>query len=137
MRRFHPYVQQQQLLPLIKLQQEHGIRTMSYGGLSPIPRRASGSLLPVLKEVAQRLGATEAQVLMKWLEQKEVVAVTCKSTNDTVVAPSDSIRSLYAVFSLSHTHAHAHAPVCCATHARAPPPAARPPRPRTRVCHRQ
>jgi len=52
---------------------------MSYGGLSPITRRASGPLLPVLKEIGQRLGATEVQVLMKWLEEKEVVAVTTTS----------------------------------------------------------
>jgi len=64
---------------LLKLQQEHGIRTMSYSGLSPITRRAGRLVMPVLQEIAARVGGTKVQVLMKWLGQKEVIAVTTTS----------------------------------------------------------
>jgi len=80
---FHPYVYKQ-LLPLIKLQEEHGIRTESFGGLSPITKVAHGPVTPVIKSIAQRIGdgATEGQILLKWLEAKGIIAVTTTKTTE-------------------------------------------------------
>ncbi|KZP01250.1 Aldo/keto reductase [Calocera viscosa TUFC12733] len=72
---FHPYVYKQ-LLPLLKFQEEHGILTESFGGLTPVTKKPDGPLSPVLKELAKKIGGTEVQVLLKWQEQKGIVDVT-------------------------------------------------------------
>ncbi|EJT96810.1 Aldo/keto reductase [Dacryopinax primogenitus] len=78
---FHPY-DYAQLLPVLKLQKEHGILTESYGGLTPLTKKTDGPVNSVLKELAAKIGGTETQVLMKWLEQKGVVAVTTTSKEE-------------------------------------------------------
>ncbi|EJT96802.1 Aldo/keto reductase [Dacryopinax primogenitus] len=75
----HPYVYKQ-LLPLLKFQSEHGILTESFGGLTPVTKKTDGPVTPVLSELANKLGGTETQVLMKWLEQKGIIAVTTTRT---------------------------------------------------------
>ncbi|KZT52047.1 Aldo/keto reductase, partial [Calocera cornea HHB12733] len=72
---FHPYVYKQ-LLPLLKLQEQHGILTESFGGLTPITKRPEGPLTPVLDEIAKKIGGTPGQVLLKWQEQKGIIDVT-------------------------------------------------------------
>jgi diketogulonate reductase-like aldo/keto reductase len=68
--------------PLLEFQQKHGIETESYGGLSPLTQCPDGPLTPVLKNiteaVAKRRGkpVTETQILLKWLQKKQIIIVT-------------------------------------------------------------
>ena len=69
-------------MPTLELQKQHGIVTVSYGGLSPIFRFKGGPLDHVLESIAKRLSAetgkpfSEAQVLFLWQREKGVVVVT-------------------------------------------------------------
>jgi len=88
---FHPWVYQQ-LEPLLAYHAQHGIVTASYGGLTPIlPTRAGkdASLADAqtrLVEALDKIAAARAeeagyavsqnQVLLKWLQQLGVIAVT-------------------------------------------------------------
>ncbi|KIJ35762.1 hypothetical protein M422DRAFT_261943 [Sphaerobolus stellatus SS14] len=80
----HPYVLKA-TQPLLDFQNKHGIKTESYGGLIPVSTKTDGPLAPVLKEitseVAKRHGSpvTEAQVLLKWLEARDIIIVTTSS----------------------------------------------------------
>lgn len=80
------------LAPLIQFHKKHKIITSSYGGLTPIlPSRTSTDakvtaarerIALTVDKVAERLGAglsqkvTPNQVLLKWLESENVLAVT-------------------------------------------------------------
>ncbi|KAF8590067.1 Aldo/keto reductase [Ramaria rubella] len=78
---FHPYVLKV-TKPLLELHKRHGIVTESYGGLAPITTNPGGPVDPVLETVQEavqnRRGSTvtQAQVLIKWLQAKEIVIVT-------------------------------------------------------------
>ncbi|KZT26510.1 Aldo/keto reductase [Neolentinus lepideus HHB14362 ss-1] len=67
-----------------------GIRTESYGGLTPIVRARGGPLDPVLAKITGRVTKTrgkpvsEGQVLSKWLLQKGVIVVTTSSKEERV-----------------------------------------------------
>jgi len=80
---FHPYVYKQ-LQPLLDLQKKEGIVTESFGGFTPLFRHKDGPVTGVLASIAKRIGsgATEGQILLKWLEAKEVVAVTTTSKKE-------------------------------------------------------
>jgi len=80
---FHPYVYKQ-LTPLLELQKKEGIITESFGGFSPLFRNKDGPVNGVLGSIAKRYGsgATEGQILLKWLEAKGVVAVTTTSKKE-------------------------------------------------------
>ncbi|EJT96808.1 oxidoreductase [Dacryopinax primogenitus] len=78
---FHPYAYAQ-LRPVLKLQEEHGILTESYGGLTPLTKKTDGPVNAVLVELAAKIGGTQTQVLMKWLDQKGIIAVTTTSKEE-------------------------------------------------------
>lgn len=77
----HPY-NYKAAKPLLDFHKEHGIVTESYGGLAPLTTKPGGPVDLVIKfireAVEKRRGApvTEAQVIMKWLQAKDVVIVT-------------------------------------------------------------
>ncbi|KAF8511110.1 Aldo/keto reductase [Hysterangium stoloniferum] len=81
---FHPYLLKA-AQPLLDFHKKHGIIAESYGGLAPITKRPDGPATPVVKTirdaVEKRRGSpvTEAQVLFKWLEAKDIVIVTTSS----------------------------------------------------------
>lgn len=70
------------LQPVIALHKEHGIVTSSYGGLSPLFRVPGGPLDPVIEKIRERLESTRGQsvsvgqVLIKWLQQNDILVVT-------------------------------------------------------------
>ncbi|KAJ9107816.1 hypothetical protein QFC19_002722 [Naganishia cerealis] len=64
----HPYVLDK-AQSLIDFCQSKGIHIESYGPLSSIVRHPGGSVDPVVKKIAQELGATDGQVLLKWAHQ--------------------------------------------------------------------
>ena len=85
---FHPFVYHT-AAPLLKFHAEHGIVTSSYGGLSPILPRSEEALTnkfsterKQLLDVLDKLAAarpgkvTKDQILFKWLQAKNILAVT-------------------------------------------------------------
>ncbi|EPQ58043.1 Aldo/keto reductase [Gloeophyllum trabeum ATCC 11539] len=86
---FHPYLLKASE-QLLEYTTKLGIRTESYGGLTPIVRARGGPLDPVLAKIRERLEKTagkpvsEGQVLSKWLLQKEIVVVTTSSKPERV-----------------------------------------------------
>jgi diketogulonate reductase-like aldo/keto reductase len=54
---------------LLEFCDSKGIHIESYGPLSSIVRAPGGPVDPVVKKIAQELGATDGQVLLKWAHQ--------------------------------------------------------------------
>lgn len=90
---YHPLVAKK-LEPLIKFSNDHGIITASYGGLTPIlPSRGAKELdevrpkiLAVIDKLAKARGAevTQNQILLKWLQKRNILAVTTSSKESRV-----------------------------------------------------
>lgn len=78
------------------LQAEHGIVTAAYGPLTPILRHPGGPLKPVLEDIAKKYDTTTTSVLLRWLIQSGVVAITT-STN------TDRLKDIAAVYDLTLT----------------------------------
>jgi diketogulonate reductase-like aldo/keto reductase len=78
---YHPYVAKA-AAPLIDYCQKHGIIVTAYGGLTPITRHQGGPLDSVLASIRKRVSdtrgspVTDAQVLFKWLKQRDIVVIT-------------------------------------------------------------
>lgn len=70
---YHPYLQQGDLLPFHR---EQGIKTASYGPLTPITRAAGGPVDAKAKELAGKYGVSEGDVLLRWSIEKGDVAIT-------------------------------------------------------------
>lgn len=85
---YHPYVFKASE-PTVTFNQEHGITTSSYGGLSPIfrVRGPLDALLPAIRERLEKMRGkpvTRGQVLLKWLQQKGIIVVTTSSKEDRI-----------------------------------------------------
>ncbi|GAA5929255.1 uncharacterized protein JCM15063_004099 [Sporobolomyces koalae] len=87
---YHPYVLTS-LDPVLKIQQEHGIVTESYGPLSPLLRhKTGGPIKPILERIAQRLSketgkdVDAAAALLLWTRAKGVVAVTASGNEGRI-----------------------------------------------------
>lgn len=70
---YHPYLQQGDLL---SYHREKGIKTASYGPLTPITRAAGGPVDAKVKELAGKYGVSEGEVLLRWSLEKGDVAIT-------------------------------------------------------------
>jgi len=75
--------------PLLEFHKKHNIVTEAFGGLTPIVRAKGGAVDPILAKIRQRLveatgdtTITDGQVLLKWLEAKDIVAVTTTSKKE-------------------------------------------------------
>ncbi|KAI5450688.1 hypothetical protein NCC49_002699 [Naganishia albida] len=64
----HPYVYDT-AESLLDFCNSKGIHIESYGPLSSLIRHPGGPVDPIIKQIAQELGATEGQVLLKWAHQ--------------------------------------------------------------------
>lgn len=64
----HPYVYDT-AESLLDFCNSKGIHIESYGPLSSLIRHPGGPVDPIVKQIAQELGATEGQVLLKWAHQ--------------------------------------------------------------------
>lgn len=93
---YHPYVFKASE-PIVKFDQEHGIVTSSYAGLTPIFRAQGGPLDTVLPGIRERLEktrgqpVTQGQVLLKWLQQKGILVVTTSSKEDRLKEYLDTV----------------------------------------------
>ncbi|BCR85926.1 aldo/keto reductase [Aspergillus chevalieri] len=70
---YHPYLQQGDLLPF---HQEKGIKTASYGPLTPITRATGGPVDVKVKELASKYGVSGGDVLLRWSIEKGDVVIT-------------------------------------------------------------
>ncbi|EIM83189.1 Aldo/keto reductase [Stereum hirsutum FP-91666 SS1] len=79
--RFHPY-NFAEYAELLEYSAQYGIVTEAYGSLAPITTFPNGPLSPLLSTIAKRLStdekvqATPAQVIFKWVQSKGAVIVT-------------------------------------------------------------
>lgn len=71
---YHPYLQRSN--DYIPWMRENGIQVGSFKGLTPAFRAPEGPLKEHLVRIAKSHNATEAAVLIAWLMQNSVVAVT-------------------------------------------------------------
>ncbi|KAF9511664.1 hypothetical protein BS47DRAFT_1144129 [Hydnum rufescens UP504] len=89
--RLHPYniAENESLLAFAK---QHGLTIASYSTLTPITQLPGGPVDSVIARIAERLGATPAQVIFLWVKAKGSVIVTTTSRSermDEYVAAGD------------------------------------------------
>ncbi|KAJ5794455.1 hypothetical protein N7457_001054 [Penicillium paradoxum] len=70
---FHPYLQHGDLVPY---QESKGIKTVSYGGLTPATRAQGGPLDPLLSSLATKYAVSQSEVLLRWIIDRGCVAIT-------------------------------------------------------------
>lgn len=75
---FHPYVYAQQV-PILEIGAAHNIVTEAYSSLTPVTSRRGGPVDKPLKIIAERLAATDDQVLLAWAKAKGAVILTTSS----------------------------------------------------------
>ncbi|KKK13619.1 hypothetical protein P175DRAFT_0501568 [Aspergillus ochraceoroseus IBT 24754] len=70
---YHPYLQHG---PLVLFHEQKGIKTASYGPLTPVIRALGGPLDPVLSKLAQKYGVGEGEILLRWSLDRGTVSIT-------------------------------------------------------------
>ncbi|KAJ6186327.1 hypothetical protein N7519_007628 [Penicillium mononematosum] len=70
---FHPYLQHGNLVPY---QESKGIKTVSYGGLTPAIRAQGGPLGPLLSSLATKYAVSQSEILLRWIIDRGCVAIT-------------------------------------------------------------
>ncbi|PYI16174.1 NADH/NADPH-dependent indole-3-acetaldehyde reductase [Aspergillus japonicus CBS 114.51] len=73
---FHPYLQHGNLL---EFHRDRGIRTASYGPLTPINRARGGPLDQMLSGLAKKYAVGEGEILLRWVIDCGSVAITTSS----------------------------------------------------------
>ena len=73
---FHPYLQHKGLVPF---HEKQGIRTVSYGPLTPITRANGGPLDELLSILANKYAVSAEEILLRWAIDLGVVPVTTSS----------------------------------------------------------
>ncbi|KAI9042409.1 aldo/keto reductase [Aspergillus affinis] len=73
---FHPYLQHGDLLAF---HQEKGIKTASYGPLTPATRAQGGPVDPTVSALAKKYYVSEGDVLLRWSIDRGDVSVTTSS----------------------------------------------------------
>lgn len=80
---FHPYLQHGGLVPF---HQERGIKTASYGPLTPIIRAKGGPLDGLLSALAKKYAVSEAEILLRWSINRGDVTITTSSKESRLVS---------------------------------------------------
>ncbi|KAJ5939842.1 hypothetical protein N7516_000010 [Penicillium verrucosum] len=70
---FHPYLQHGNLVPY---QESKGIKTVSYGGLTPATRAQGGPLDPLLSSLATKYAVSQSEILLHWTIDRGCVSIT-------------------------------------------------------------
>ncbi|KAL1409527.1 hypothetical protein Q8F55_003511 [Vanrija albida] len=79
---YSPYLYHHaQIERLAATQKKYDVKFQAYGPLSSLSRSTGGPLDPVVKKIAEKHGATEAQVLLKWAQQYGGGTVVTTSRN--------------------------------------------------------
>jgi len=73
---FHPYLQHGDLLAYHR---NKDIRFAAYGPLLPMTRGAGGPLDPLLESLAKKYAVSLGEILLRWVIEQEVVAITTSS----------------------------------------------------------
>ncbi|KAJ5888863.1 hypothetical protein N7495_008904 [Penicillium taxi] len=72
----HPYLQHGNLLPF---HESKGIKTVSYGPLTPLLRAPGGPVDPLLSQLATKYAVSESEILLRWTIDRGAVAITTSS----------------------------------------------------------
>ncbi|KAL7273616.1 hypothetical protein RUND412_003520 [Rhizina undulata] len=64
---------------LIDFARDNNIILSAYSPLAPVRKFQGGSLEPVLKKISSKVGKSESQVLLRWVIEMGVVAITTSS----------------------------------------------------------
>lgn len=73
---FHPYLQHKDLP---SFHEKHGIKTVSYGPLTPVTRAKGGPLDEQLSTLAQKYAVSPEEILLRWAMDRGIVPVTTSS----------------------------------------------------------
>lgn len=76
---YHPYLQHGNLVPF---HEQKGIKTASYGPLTPIIRAKGGPLDELLSSLARKYSVSEGEILLRWTMDRGAVAITTSSKED-------------------------------------------------------
>lgn len=77
---YHPYLQRAN--GYIPWMQQHGIQVEAFKGLTPVARCPDGPLVEVVSRIAKEHETTDSCVMLGWLLNKGVVAVTTTRKTD-------------------------------------------------------
>ncbi|KAI0032212.1 Aldo/keto reductase [Vararia minispora EC-137] len=86
---FHAHVYEE-FRPLLEFAKEHNIVIESFGGLSPLFRVKNSPVVPVVEKIAKSKAkvagkpVTTSQILLLWLKQKGIVAITTSTKVERV-----------------------------------------------------
>ncbi|KEF63872.1 alcohol dehydrogenase [Exophiala aquamarina CBS 119918] len=73
---FHPYLQHGDLLAYHRIKD---IKVSAYGPLLPMTQGAGGPLDPLLESLAKKYAVSRGEILLRWVIEQDVVAVTTSS----------------------------------------------------------
>ena len=85
---YHPYLQHGDLIPFHR---QHNIAISAYGPLTPTTRAPHGPLTPYLDELAHKYYVSPAEILLRWVMDQDVVAITTTAKEQRM---SDYLRAL-------------------------------------------
>lgn len=85
---YHPYLQHGDL---INFHRNKDIRLAAYGPLVPLVKAKGGPLDPVLDELARKYAVTPGEILLRWIIDQGVVAITTSSKEQRM---SDMLRTI-------------------------------------------
>lgn len=75
---FHPYLQNQSP-HIIDFCQKNNILVEAYGPLVPLTKGNNGPLTPLLEELSKKYNVSTSNILLRWVIQQNIVAVTTTS----------------------------------------------------------
>lgn len=90
---YHPYLQHGDLIAFHK---NNDIRVAAYGPLAPYVKAKDGPLTPLLEELAKKYAVSPGEILLRWVIDQNIVAVTTSSKEQRM---SDMLR--VATFTLT------------------------------------
>jgi len=86
---FNPYKLSEQA-NIVAFCQSHGIAVQGYSPLAPLTRHSGGPVDVPVTAIAERLGATPGQVLLKWVHAKGIGIVTTSSKKERLAEYLDA-----------------------------------------------
>lgn len=83
---YHPYLQHGDLIYFHK---NKNIRLAAYAPLVPLVKAKGGPIDPILEELARKYAVTPGEILLRWILEQDIVAVTTSSKEQRL---SDMLR---------------------------------------------
>ncbi|KAL3466601.1 NADP-dependent oxidoreductase domain-containing protein [Aspergillus heterothallicus] len=86
---YHPYLQHGSLVPFHGRQ---GIKTASYGPLTPATRAKGGPLDPLLSKLAEKYGVGQGEILLRWSIDRGTVSITTSGKESRLKTYLDALK---------------------------------------------